>query len=67
MSTLGWVHQGAMNDDSVGTAEIIDSNVTTAKVADNAITIDKLDSTLLGYLLSVGRIDYSPVDYCKVA
>ena len=67
MSNLGWVHQGAMNDDSVGTNELIDLNVTTPKIALQAITIDLIESTLLGYLLSVGRIDYSPIDYCKVS
>ena len=56
----------AIHDEAVTTAKIADDAVTTAKVVDAAITVDKLSSALLSYLLPVGRIDYSGIDYCKI-
>ena len=35
-------------------------------VENGAITVSKLSTSLLSYLLSVGRIDYSNMDYCKI-
>lgn len=62
----GWIHEHAMMDDSVPNRAIQDDAVTGAKILDGEISVDKLSAALLGYLLPVGRIDYSGMSYCKV-
>ena len=62
----GWISTQALQEGCVDATAIEADAVTTAKIADAAITIGKLDSTLIGYLLPVGRIDYSGMDYCKI-
>ena len=66
MAKVGWISEHAFEDAAIPTRALQDDAVTTGKVVDAAITIDKLDSTLLGYLLPAGRIDYSGVDYSKI-
>lgn len=64
--TSGTFAAERLGTDAVETAKIKDNAVTADKILDAAVTIGKIDSTLLGYLLDVGRIDYSGIDYCKI-
>ena len=71
MAEKGWIHKFAFQDDAlsadtVGRAAMQDNYIQRGKIEDGAITISKLDATLLKYLLSVARVDYGHVDYCKV-
>ena len=71
MPTGGWITKYAFADnalsaDTDGRAAMEDGYLTNVKLADATIDVAKLSSTLLGYLLSVGQIDYSSIDYCKI-
>lgn len=61
----GWISKWALQPECVETPAIKDLAVTGDKIAESTITVAKLDSTLLKYLLSVARVDYAHVDYCK--
>lgn len=68
---MGWITIDALGDECLeantrGRGKMADAFVSTAKIQDAAVTIDKVDSTLLKYLLSVARVDYGHVGYCKV-
>ena len=47
-------------------ADRVPSLDASAKITDSTITVGKLDPSLLKYLLSVARVDYGHVGYCKV-
>lgn len=65
MADKGWISKYALQDQAVEEEAIKDLAVTAAKIANTTITVGKLDTTLLKYILSVGRVDYGHVDYCK--
>ena len=71
MAEKGWIPKWAFEDnalsaDTVGRAAMQDGYIQNAKIADATIEVDKLSASLLRYILEVGRVDYSTVDYCKV-
>ena len=66
MPTGGWISEPAFQDAAIPTAAYQDLSVTGPKIADATIDVAKLSATLLSYVLSVGRIDYSNMDYCKI-
>ena len=47
-------------------ADRIPSLDASTKITTGTITVGQLSSALLKYLLSVARVDYAHVDYCKV-
>ena len=47
-------------------ADRIPSLDASVKITGGTITVTQLSSNLLKYLLSVARVDYAHVDYCKV-
>ena len=60
---------GDVQTDDVEDAAITNAKIATvdgSKVVDASIEVGKLSSNLLKYLLSVGRVDYGHVGYCKV-
>ena len=62
-----WSFQdNALAADADGRAAMQDGYIQNAKIADATIEVDKLSASLLRYILEVGRVDYSSVDYCKV-
>ena len=71
MPAHGWINKFAFEDnaltaDALGRAAMEDGYIQNQKVEDGTLTVAKLSSTLLKYLLSVGRVGYAHVDYCKV-
>ena len=71
MAVKGWIHRYAFEDnalsaDTVGRDAMQDGYVTGAKIALATIDVSNLSANLLKYILSVGRVDYGHVDYCKV-
>lgn len=71
MAVKGWIHKFAFQDDALsadttGRAAMQDGFVNGAKIEDHAVTVDKLDPTLIKYLVEVARVDSAHVDYCRV-
>ncbi len=71
MALKGWIHKFAFQDDALsadtdGRAAMQDGYVTGAKIASATIDVSNLSPALLRYILSVARVDYGHVDYCKV-
>jgi len=71
LAEKGWIHKfafqnDALSADTVGREAMQDGYVTGTKIASATIEVANLSATLLKYLLSVGRVDYGHVDYCKV-
>ena len=63
---IGDVETVDVADEAIVAAKLATDAVTTTKILDSAITVGKLDPSLLKYLLSVARVDYGHVGYCKV-
>ena len=71
MADEGWISTYALQNnvlsaDTLGRQAMQDGYITAAKISDGVITVDKLDATLIKYLVEVANVDYAHVDYCRV-
>lgn len=77
LPTIAEVESAAVGQAIIGTATetlaavTIGGDITiaadgTASIGAGKVTVDMIDSTLLKYLVSVARVGYAHVGYCKV-